>query len=234
MQTLIVVIEKEGNCYTAYSPNLLGVKITANSREAAEKEILSAVEKRVNELSESYSLNTTVATSMPVEETVPCVAKAATTWRGKCLQPAKKDGLCWQHWKKAFGHAFGTKINLRACPLCGESDSVLLNTWDSPCSFKAENRNWSTVYEKMKIEKREVWKQESKELELEKLKGKSRCSRMLTTGEQCTKAADRGDLCFSHAFRDRERSYKPPLTTTSNAYDPKESARNYFKYRNLR
>jgi predicted RNase H-like HicB family nuclease len=47
---ITVIIEKAGDRYTAYSPNLLGVSVTADSREEVERQMRESIERYIEGL----------------------------------------------------------------------------------------------------------------------------------------------------------------------------------------
>jgi predicted RNase H-like HicB family nuclease len=146
MDILIAIIEKDGEDYIGRSPNLLGITITAKTRDEAESGILKAIEKRIDELNNRHGQRIKVSYK-PIEESIPCVYKPTVGWNkgNRCLQSAQKDNLCWQHWRKVYGHPVGSKDNNESCPLCGEMNQDVLLRWESPCPFKAQNSNWEEV-----------------------------------------------------------------------------------------
>ncbi len=197
MQILLVIIEKTERGYVARSPNLLGFSVEAETREQVEQLILDALDKRVAELSQQYDTAVSVSRA-PVEESVPCVAKTTWGWgtSGKCQQKVLRDGLCWQHWKIAYGHATGTKINLDGCPLCGETDQGVLAQWDAPCPVKSENPNWKTLLEERK--KAKLAEKRKENPTLTRHEKYLRCTATLKNKTQCTSPAERDGLCERH------------------------------------
>ena len=80
---LTVIIEKAGDHYTAYSPNLPGVSVTAAGREDVERQMLESIERYIKDLGarhESASRPITVAPGR-LDEVIPCVF---TTQREFC------------------------------------------------------------------------------------------------------------------------------------------------------
>jgi predicted RNase H-like HicB family nuclease len=135
---LIVIIEKTDEGYVARSPNLLGVSVKGETRDEAESLMLDAIEKRLNGLSEAHAGKRLTVVRGALEESVPCVFRTAqgTSWEEQCKQTARKNGLCWQHWKKLYGHIFNHRHAIWVCELCGENNQYKLDKWDSPCPFK--------------------------------------------------------------------------------------------------
>lgn len=225
MQILIVIIEKDGENYIGRSPNLLGVSVTAKTRDEVETAILDAMEKRINELHGMHSGRKTIS-RLPIEESNHCVYQFEDEWRkdDQCSFLAKKEGLCNIHWKKLYGHYSGT---LKACPLCGESDKEILKDWRSPCPVKLENPNWADLLEEKKRTMKDQWKKERLEVRLENLGDAPRCTKTVSNGEQCYKEQYRRGLCFSHWWREednpRQENYRSRLQQNNSA--------NYFKSR---
>lgn len=200
MQILVVIIEKDGDKYTGYTPNLLGVRITAGTLEEAQNAVIDAIDKRIIYL-EGLHNNEKPISRRPIEETINCVYKYRDEWNKgeRCTKIAKKEGLCKRHWKELYSHPSAS--NLRSCPLCGESDPTILLNYDSICSFKIENPNWENILEELKFKNAAKWKKERAELRIERIKGKPRCSKIMTNGNQCTKEAHQDGLCFQHWWR---------------------------------
>ena len=195
-----------------------------------ETAILDAVEKRIKELSEKHANNITVS-RRPIEESISCVYEFKDHWRkgDECLQTARKDGLCWQHWKKLYSHAGGTKTNLDGCSLCGETEQDILRRWESVCPFKAENPNWEELLEEKKKAQQTARVVEQREERLKKHEKYLRCTATLKNGNQCSSLADSGIFCERHS----ELSYKKSLHEGNFRSEAQnESARNYFRNRN--
>jgi predicted RNase H-like HicB family nuclease len=235
MQVLVVIIEKDGENYIGRCPNLLGVRITGKTRDEAETAILEVIETRLNELYAQHSNRKVTVARGNFEETIECVYKYresdANNWRSsdKCEKPAQKEGLCWQHWKKIYSHAVGTKTNLDGCPLCGETDQDILRRWESICPFKAENPNWEELLEEKKKAQQTARVVEQREERLKKHEKYLRCTATLKNGNQCSSLADSGIFCGRHS----ELSYKKSLHEGNFRSEVQnESARNYFRNRN--
>jgi predicted RNase H-like HicB family nuclease len=224
MQILIVIIEKDGDKYIGRSPNLLGVSITAKTRDEAETAILDAMEKRINELHQMHSGRKTIS-RLPIDESIYCVYEFEDEWRKgeQCSFSAKKDGLCNIHWKKLYGHVSGS---LKSCPLCGESDKEVLKDWQSPCPVKIENPDWADLLEEKRRTMKAEWKKERLEVRLENLGNQPRCTKIMSNGEQCYKEQYRRGLCFSHYWKEednpRQENFSQPQQNNS---------ANYFKNR---
>lgn len=229
MQILIVIIEKNEDIYTGRSPNLLGVSVTAKTRDEVETAILDEMEKRINYLHGLHSGRKTIS-RLPIEESIYCVYEFEDEWRKDdgCGFAAQKDGLCWVHWKKLYSHAFGTTITLKACPLCGESDQEVLKRWDSPCPVKIENPNWADLLEEKKRKMKAEWEKEKEQVRLEKLGNQPRCTKTLASGKQCPKEIYRGSLCFSHSWKEQTRIRE--IETRSQSQSSQNNT-NYFKNR---
>lgn len=197
MQIPIAIIEKDGDTNTGCAPDLPGVSITARTSS----EILDAVNKRITEPNKMQSHPKPVS-RLSVEETEFCSYVNAAGEEQGCSYLRKKDGLCLKHWKKLYGHPYGN--TLKSCPLCGESDPEILSKPDSSCSFKIKNSDWENILEKMKFEKRGEWAKERRELRLNQIEGKLRCSKTLDSGSQCVREATENGICFRHNFRELE------------------------------
>src|SRR4051794_25433177 len=99
---LTVIIEKAGDRYTAYSPNLLGVSIMADSREDAERQMRESIERYIKDLgtqAERRGQRTAVAAGR-LDEAIPCVFTTQRELFGgktelhRCELRASKEGLC--------------------------------------------------------------------------------------------------------------------------------------------
>lgn len=146
---MTVIIEKAGDRYTAYSPNLLGVSVTADSREEVERQMRESIERYIEGLRarhESARLQITVAAER-LEEVIQCVHETPRELFGgrtelhRCELRASKDGLCTTHWRKLYGHAVSPRRS-NVCEVCGETDVRVLKTWQAPCPRKAADPNW--------------------------------------------------------------------------------------------
>jgi predicted RNase H-like HicB family nuclease len=159
MQLLLAIIEKTEDGYSAYSPNLTDLKVRAATREAVEQEIIAAIESRLAELQNRHqgASERLKVSIQPIEEIVCC-----TFGENGCKTPAKKDGLCPQHWRMLYGHA-NHRHNLKyVCLLCHETDQWLLDNWHYPCPVKAENPGWPTVLFEKKQKLRELKKEKGR------------------------------------------------------------------------
>lgn len=201
MEVLLVIIEKDGNKYTGRCPNLIGVSVTGKTRDEVENAIIEKIENRLKEISDQHSLPTISIAKGEIKDVIQCVYKFdKTSWssRKKCVQPSQKDGLCWQHWKKLYSHAIGTKINLDGCPLCGETDQDILRRWESPCSFKIENPNWTEILEEQKKAKQTKRLKDERESRLKSHQKYLRCAAIKRNGKQCASLVERGEYCNLH------------------------------------
>lgn len=202
MQVLVVIVEKDGANYIARCPNLLGVSITAKTYEEAQDAILDAIDDELNNMRRAIGKNKITVGRGKLEEVVYCLYdyRNSTVARShhKCVAAAKKDSLCWSHWRRVYGHYVTTNMNLDGCPLCGETDQKILRDWSSPCPFKVENENWAEVVEERKLAKQKA-RMEAKTqkhfLEPEKY---LRCLKIKTNGTQCSALATKQDLCERH------------------------------------
>lgn len=170
---LTICIQKEGDHYSAYSPNLLGVRITGETREGVERQMLDRISGHIEALRERHeAVNKPVVVAKgPLEEKIRClftVKTAGWTDEGQPAEPrqcevrADKDGLCWQHWRQLYGHAVDTHHTTR-CDVCGETDSQMLRRWDTVCPGKASDPDWREKIEARKTREREVRTQEEVE-----------------------------------------------------------------------
>jgi hypothetical protein len=166
MIILTVSIEKDGDTYTGHSINLPGLSVTAKTFDQAQTAILDAMDKRIDELNEMHYISKPIS-RRPVEESIGCVFKSIDWSKDdNCCNSAKKDGLCLVHWKKLYGHPYGT--TLKTCPLCGENDQDVLRNYASPCSFKIENPDWENRFEELKVKKHSQLAKERREVRLKK------------------------------------------------------------------
>lgn len=96
----IVVTEKIEASYTACTPNIAGLKVTATDREEIENAILDEMIKYVDSLSEPYSDNRVRVTKAHIAERICRHRYQDQFRRGKlCRAPSQHEGLCIQHWK---------------------------------------------------------------------------------------------------------------------------------------
>jgi predicted RNase H-like HicB family nuclease len=170
---LTVCIQKEGDHYSAYSPNLLGVSVTGDAREDVERQMLDRITAHIEELRARHDAanKPVVVATKPLKETIRCLFTVKPTgWTGpgqraeprQCEVQADKDGLCWQHWRQLYGHAVDTHHTTR-CDVCGETDSQVLRRWDTVCPGKASDPDWREKIEARKTREREVRTQEELE-----------------------------------------------------------------------
>jgi predicted RNase H-like HicB family nuclease len=162
MQLLLIIIEKSDNGYSAYSPSLTGLMVTAATREEIEQETVAAVEKRLADLQKRHhrAQERLKISLRSVEETVLC----SFGERG-CGTSAKKEGLCPQHWRMLYGHALlNGSPPKQVCLLCSETNQWVLENWHYPCRIKAENPDWPIVLHKKRQKARELKKAKKREL----------------------------------------------------------------------
>jgi predicted RNase H-like HicB family nuclease len=166
-----VIIEKVGERYTAYSPNLLGVSITADSREDVERQMRESIEHYIKDLAarhETANRQFTVA-ARRLDEVIQCVyttpreSFGGRTELHRCELRASKEGLCTTHWRKIYGHAVSPK-RATVCEVCGETDVRALKTWAAPCPGKAADPNWLAPIEERRAReaeqrRREQWEE---------------------------------------------------------------------------
>jgi predicted RNase H-like HicB family nuclease len=199
----VLVIEKTADVYSGYTPNVSGVLSTGNTREEVERSLLRQIEEHLEEISSRHS--SLEVTTKPVEEKMDCVEVTGVSERYQytCKAPARKEGLCWQHWKFRYGHvAIGSNLG-RVCQLCGEKNPGILATWESPCEFKASHQNWPEVLSEKRqaamTVKRVARETEKRRKMIEALP--VQCSAMRTQGPkgvQCSNQAQRDGLCTNH------------------------------------
>lgn len=204
-----VFIEKKGRSYIARSMALPGVTITAKTYEEAQINILDAIDNRIDELTEIHRQSELVISRLPIDEIIRCVYQFPETHPRKdsrCSQGASKEGLCWSHWKKIYSHTAGNTTSLKACPLCGESDRKLLESWDSPCSFKAENPDWREVLEEKKVTMRKTWAKENEKIKMEGLGKSPRCKFVFRNGSKCFEEGGYDSLCLKHSIKQELRN----------------------------
>ena len=168
MTFLEVIILKEGETYTAQSPCLSDVSVSSKTYEGALAKIRKQIDKKIRDLNNRHDARLFI-TRRPIAENMSCVYKYHKDGRrGQCKQSPIKEGLCPQHWKMLYGHPFGSVVNLRACPLCNESDRKVLQRWDSLCAFKIKYPNWEEIYLNLKMKFQDQWKKEAEEIKREK------------------------------------------------------------------
>lgn len=200
----VLMIEKTEGVYSGYTPNVSGVFSTGNTREEVERSLLLQIEEHLEEISSRHT-TTLEVTTKPVEEKMECVEiiGAGHRYAWTCKTPARKEGLCWQHWKLRYGHvASGSNLG-KACQLCGEKNPGTLATWDVPCEFKASHQDWPDVLSEKRqaaiIAKRVARETEKRRKMIEALP--VQCSAMRTQGPkgvQCSNQAQRDGLCTNH------------------------------------
>lgn len=144
----VVVIEKnDAAFYSAYTPNIAGLSVTAESREEVERSIIEKMVQYVDRLSSQHtdSQRRLKLTTAPIAEKVSCRHQYSDSWRTTCEARAQKDGLCFQHWKQLYGHVVNSRDRFKKCVLCGEDDPLKLDGWADPCSYKAAHEDWPTT-----------------------------------------------------------------------------------------
>jgi predicted RNase H-like HicB family nuclease len=168
---IVVIIEKAEDIYTAYSPNLLGVGVTAGSREEVERQMRESIERYIKDLGtqhESAGQRITLATGQ-LDEVIQCVHETPRELFGgrtelhRCELRASKEGLCTTHWRKLYGHAVSPRRS-NVCEVCGETDVRVLKTWQVPCPGKAADPNWLAPIEERRARdaeqrRREKWEE---------------------------------------------------------------------------
>lgn len=168
---ITVLIEKAGDGYTAYTPNLLGVSVAAGSREDVERQMRECIECYINALGARHQGASPQISVAPgqLDETIQCVHETPRELFGgetelhRCELRASKEGLCTTHWRKLYGHAVSPK-RATVCEVCGETDVRILKTWGAPCPGKAADPNWLALIEERRAreaeqKRREKWEE---------------------------------------------------------------------------
>lgn len=103
--------------YSAYTPNIAGVSVTAASREEVERLIIEKMTQYVDDLASQHteSQRRLEVTTAPIAEGIHCLHKYSDQWRTTCQTRAQKDGLCFQHWKLLYGHAVASRQRFKQC-----------------------------------------------------------------------------------------------------------------------
>lgn len=200
---LVLVIEKAGDEYAGYSPNVTGVSAVGISREEVERSLLDQINAHVDKLKarhEGTDQRFQIA-SGPIEETITCIYSLPPGhWKSACEKSAQKEGLCWQHWKMLYGHEIDTHAKFRNCELCGESRPYILGNWAAPCDFKTTNNDWRSVLAKKRSVDRTERKERRETEEREKVYARMpiQCKGQRTKGGPCSNEAQKDELCPSH------------------------------------
>ena len=201
---LVLVIEKKGDEYAGYSPNVAGVSATGINREEVERSLLEQISTHVDELKSRHEGNDQPiqVTTGPIETAVPClyIIRPGDPWGGPCKASAQKDGLCWQHWKRIYGHEIDSRAKFRVCLLCGEDRPYILGNWSQPCDFKQSNKDWRPALTKRRLEttgeRRKGIESERREQLYASLP--VQCRGETTRGVQCSNEAQKDGLCKPH------------------------------------
>jgi predicted RNase H-like HicB family nuclease len=200
----VLVIEKTDSVYSGYTPNVSGALSTGNTREEVERSLLLQIEEHLEEIGSRHTTRLEV-TTRPVEEKMECVEiiGAGHRYAWTCKTPARKEGLCWQHWKLRYGHAVRGSAGSRRCQLCEERDLAILSAWDAPCAFKATHTDWPDVLSGKRLaaltEKRTAAEKEKRRKMIEALP--VQCAAIRTQGPKgvrCSNLAQRDGLCTNH------------------------------------
>lgn len=203
----VLVIEKVEGTYVGYTPNVLEVSARSTSREDVERSLLEQINLHIEELNSRHATGShrLELSIKPIQEKISCLETIAEGHRYAytCKAPAKKDGLCWQHWKLRYSHAPTGPAHSRSCELCGERDPFTIRKWDAPCEFKATHPDWPTVLKEKRqatqTAKRVAAETERRRKEIEALP--VRCAAIRTQGPkgvQCSNMAQRDGLCTNH------------------------------------
>jgi len=122
----VVVIEKTESGYTAYTPNISGVSVTAESREEVERLIIEQMTSYLEDLEAQHcdSQRRLKITTAPLAEKVSCrfTWGGKSPWRDSCRARAQNEGLCCQHWRLLYGHEIKSREHFKNVKLCGEED----------------------------------------------------------------------------------------------------------------
>lgn len=203
----VLVIEKLDGNYVGYTPNIANVSASGTSREDVERSMLNQINSHLEELNSRHAAasHRLELSTRPIQEKISCLQTVAEgqRWASSCKAPARKEGLCWQHWKLRYSHAAIGPADNRSCQLCGESNLLTLSAWDAPCEFKVTHSDWPNVLN----EKRQA-ALTAKRIESEKEKRRKmieslpvQCAAIRTQGPkgvQCSNQAQRDGLCTSH------------------------------------
>lgn len=203
----VLMIEKVDGIYAAYSPNFAGVSASGASREDVERSVLEQVDSQVKELNRRHATGTRrlELSTKPIQEQIACLETIAEgeQWARPCIAAARKEGLCWQHWKARYGHHSSGRAGHTPCQLCGERDAVTLSKWDAPCEFKATRSDWPDVLnakrQKTLAAKRIAAEDNRRRKRIEALP--IQCAAMKTQGPKgvrCSNLAQRDGLCTNH------------------------------------
>jgi predicted RNase H-like HicB family nuclease len=145
MQLLLVIIEKIGEQYSAYVPSLIGVAVIGGTREEVERNITAAIHIHLTELDKRrYFDGSSLLVESPRQLSFPCGWQSGEYQCGQ-VTTKSKDGLCFQHWRMAYGHSVFNLDPKSPCLLCGETNQWVLDNWDMPCPVKAENPEWPVL-----------------------------------------------------------------------------------------
>lgn len=150
---IVVCIEKIGGRYSAYSPNLLGVNVTGDTREDVERQMRERVAGYIKDLSARHEPGNrppVVVAAGPLEEEIHCLFVVPPKYPDvpgdpsqphQCQARALKEGLCHVHWRQLYGHAINPR-RTTGCEVCGETEMRVLKQWDAVCPGKAADPDW--------------------------------------------------------------------------------------------
>jgi hypothetical protein len=202
----ILVIEKTDELYLGYTPNLVGISATGRSREEVEKSLLSQVSSHIEELNNQYAIgrHKLQLSTQPLEQKIGCLAIIGEdhSFAWSCKMPARKEGLCWQHWAQRFGHAAIGPAGSRSCQLCDERIPDV-NGWALPCNVKSTDPDWPNI-----LNRKRQSALEAKRIAAQEDRRRKRfaalpiqCAAIKTQGPKgvrCSNLAQRDGLCTNH------------------------------------
>ena len=203
----VLVIEKAEGSYSGYSPSFAGVSASGASREDVERSVLGQIDAHVKELNRRHTTGShrLELSTKPIQEKISCleIIGEGERWARPCIAAARKEVLCWQHWKARYGHHSSGPAGSTPCQLCGERDPVTLSKWDAPCEFKATHSDWPDVLNAKQQEalaaKRIAAEDNRRRKRIESLP--IQCAAMRTQGPKgvrCSNRAQRDGLCTNH------------------------------------
>lgn len=200
----VLVIEKEGEGqYRGYSPNVIGVAATGSTREEVEQSLTAQINGHVQALTAGhYGREVQLeVTTKPIEEKIGCVH--VHEHGHQCQATAQKDGLCWQHWKRLYGHEVDTRRRFRKCILCGEDRPYVLGNWSEACPSKATLDNWPDVLAERRLASANERKSHRDQFDSERRERfyatlPIQCRGITARGSQCSNEAQQDGLCKHH------------------------------------
>ena len=200
----VLVIEKDGEGqYRGYSPNVIDVAATGSTREEVEQSLTAQIGAHIQALtSRHYDREVQLElTTKPIEEKMRCVHFHEHGER--CQANTGKDGLCWQHWKRLYGHEVDTRRKFRKCILCGEDRPYILGNWSEACPSKETVKNWPVVLAERRLASASERKSQRDQFDSERREKfyatlPVQCRGTTTRGAQCSNEAQKDGLCKHH------------------------------------